>query len=211
MCRHHFPGNCRHLALHGVVNLGGVVKTLRRSNSLSRSVFSTAGSFGQEEEEEQGLMAQEEDTHREERTPRQQSRQWQCPSRSTTTSRFHTSTAIGGAGNPGPHSPVCVHPIPFFSKDFSRRTSSGGWDGWWLERPFLGRPDFSPKPWKTLHFSTKRCKIGVPQNGRSNHHPSHPPLDVLLFRGPAKRNTLVFFYGGFSFFLQIARVGGPGI
>ena len=48
-CRHHFPGNCRHLSpqsgVHGVVNLGGVVKTLRRSNSLSRSVFSTAGSF----------------------------------------------------------------------------------------------------------------------------------------------------------------------
>ena len=29
-----------------VVNLGGVVKTLRRSNSLSRTVFSTAGCFG---------------------------------------------------------------------------------------------------------------------------------------------------------------------
>ena len=29
-----------------MVNLGGVVKTLRRSNSLSRSIFSTVGSFG---------------------------------------------------------------------------------------------------------------------------------------------------------------------
>ena len=51
MCGRHFPGNCRHLSphrgVHGVVNLGGVVKTLRRSNSLSRTVFSTAGSFGQ--------------------------------------------------------------------------------------------------------------------------------------------------------------------
>ena len=28
------------------MNLGGVVKTLQRSNSLSRSIFSTAGSFG---------------------------------------------------------------------------------------------------------------------------------------------------------------------
>ena len=50
MCGRHFPGNCRHLSpqrgVHGVVNLGGVVKTLRRSNSLSRTVFSTAGSFG---------------------------------------------------------------------------------------------------------------------------------------------------------------------
>ena len=34
----HFPVNYRHLSsprrVHGVVNLGGVVKTLRRSNSL---------------------------------------------------------------------------------------------------------------------------------------------------------------------------------
>ena len=45
-----FPGFCRHSSpqrgFHSVVNTGGVVKTLRRSNSLSRSVFSTAGSFG---------------------------------------------------------------------------------------------------------------------------------------------------------------------
>ena len=38
LCRHHFPGNYRHFSsqrrVHGVVNLGGVVKTLRRSNSL---------------------------------------------------------------------------------------------------------------------------------------------------------------------------------
>ena len=51
VCGHLFPGNCKHLSpqrgVHGVVNLGGIVKTLRRSNSLSRSVFSTAGSFGQ--------------------------------------------------------------------------------------------------------------------------------------------------------------------
>ena len=32
--------------VHTVVNLGGVVKRLRRRNSLSRSVFSTAGFFG---------------------------------------------------------------------------------------------------------------------------------------------------------------------
>ena len=35
---HHFPGNYRHLSsqrkVHGVLNLGGVVKTLRRSNSV---------------------------------------------------------------------------------------------------------------------------------------------------------------------------------
>ena len=38
LCGHHFPGNYRHFSsqrrAHGVVNLGGVVKTLRRSNSL---------------------------------------------------------------------------------------------------------------------------------------------------------------------------------
>ena len=42
--------NCRHFSSQrrvcGVVNLGGVVETLRRSNSLSRSVLSTVGSFG---------------------------------------------------------------------------------------------------------------------------------------------------------------------
>ena len=32
--------------VHTIVILRGVVKTLRRSNSLSRSVFSMAGSFG---------------------------------------------------------------------------------------------------------------------------------------------------------------------
>ena len=32
--------------VHSVVNMGGVVKTLRCSNALSRSVFSTAGSLG---------------------------------------------------------------------------------------------------------------------------------------------------------------------
>ena len=53
LCGHHFPGNCRHFSsqrsIHSVLNLGGVVKTLRRSNSLSRSrsVFSRAGAFGQ--------------------------------------------------------------------------------------------------------------------------------------------------------------------
>ena len=32
--------------VHSIVNLGGVVKTLRIVNLLSRSIFSTAGSFG---------------------------------------------------------------------------------------------------------------------------------------------------------------------
>ena len=38
LCRPDFPGNYRHFTssrrVHGVVNLGGVAKTLRRSNSL---------------------------------------------------------------------------------------------------------------------------------------------------------------------------------
>ena len=54
LCGHHFPGNYRHFSsqrrVRGVLNLGGVVKTLRRSNSLyllsRRSNFSTEGSFG---------------------------------------------------------------------------------------------------------------------------------------------------------------------
>ena len=48
-CGHHFPGNYIHLSsqgrVHSIVNMGGVVKTLRHGNSLARSVFSTAGSF----------------------------------------------------------------------------------------------------------------------------------------------------------------------
>ena len=44
---HHFPWFCRQLSsqkrVRSVVNMGGVVKTLRRSNSLSRNVFSMAG------------------------------------------------------------------------------------------------------------------------------------------------------------------------
>ena len=48
--RHHFPWFCKELSSqkegHTVVIMGGIVKTLRHSNSLSRSVFSTAGSFG---------------------------------------------------------------------------------------------------------------------------------------------------------------------
>ena len=46
----HFSGFCRQRSpqrgVHSVVNMGGTVETLRRSNSLSRSIFSAAGSFG---------------------------------------------------------------------------------------------------------------------------------------------------------------------
>ena len=41
-----FAGIFPQRRVQGVVNLGGIVKTLRRSNSLSRSIFSTVGSFG---------------------------------------------------------------------------------------------------------------------------------------------------------------------
>ena len=51
-CVHHFPWNCKHISFqrraHGVVNMGGVVKTLWCSNSqffYRRSIFCTAGSF----------------------------------------------------------------------------------------------------------------------------------------------------------------------
>ena len=51
----------------------------------------------------------------------------------------------------------------------------GGWNG-----RFWGTP--------ILHLFVEKCcvfqgfgqKSGRPKNGRSNHHPSHPPLDVLL-------------------------------
>ena len=48
--RHPFPWFDKELSsqerVHTIVILRGVVKTLRRSNSLSRSVFGMAGSFG---------------------------------------------------------------------------------------------------------------------------------------------------------------------
>ena len=47
---HHFPWFFRHLSsqrrVHNVVKMAGVVKTLRHSHSLTRSVFSTAGPLG---------------------------------------------------------------------------------------------------------------------------------------------------------------------
>ena len=50
----------------------------------------------------------------------------------------------------------------------------GGWNGC-----FWGAP--------ILHLSVEKCfifqgfgqKSGRPKNGRSYHHPSHPPLDAL--------------------------------
>ena len=44
----------------------------------------------------------------------------------------------------------------------------------------FGAPRFLAKTLEIQHFATKICKIGAPQNSRSYHHPSHPPLDALL-------------------------------
>ena len=51
----------------------------------------------------------------------------------------------------------------------------GGWNG-----RFWGAPFFGQSPGKRSIFPQKDAKSGRPKNGRSNHHPSHPPLDVLL-------------------------------
>ena len=43
----------------------------------------------------------------------------------------------------------------------------------------LGRPDFAPFCGKMLYFPGFWPKSGRPKNGRSYHHPSHPPLVAL--------------------------------
>ena len=53
---------------------------------------------------------------------------------------------------------------------FSRRSSTGGWDGWWLERPFLGHPDFASFCGKMLCFPGFLPNIGAPQK-----RPFQPP------------------------------------
>ena len=54
----------------------------------------------------------------------------------------------------------------------------GGWNG-----RFWGAPILRQNPGKHCIFPQKAAKSGCPKNGRSNHHPSHPPLDVLLILG----------------------------
>ena len=54
----------------------------------------------------------------------------------------------------------------------------GGWDGWWEVRPFLGRPDFGPKPWKySVFFSQREATSARPKNGRS-----YPPIPSPMRR-----------------------------
>ena len=54
----------------------------------------------------------------------------------------------------------------------------GGWNG-----RFWGAPIFGQNPGKHSIFPQKDAKSGCPKNGRSNHHPSHPPVDALLPAG----------------------------
>ena len=51
----------------------------------------------------------------------------------------------------------------------------GGWNG-----RFWGTPILHLFVGKCCVFQGFGQKSGRPKNGRSNHHPSHPPLDVLL-------------------------------
>ena len=79
---------------------------------------------------------------------------------------------------------LCIQ--PFYQRQLGCSSSSlggrqvgdgmgGGWNG-----RFWGAPIFSQNPGKHCIFPQKDAKSGCPKNGRSNHHPSHPPLDVLL-------------------------------
>ena len=56
----------------------------------------------------------------------------------------------------------------------------GGWNG-----RFWGAPIFGQNPGKYCIFPQKDAKLGRPQNSRSYHHPSHPPLERPLIRGDA--------------------------
>ena len=44
---------------------------------------------------------------------------------------------------------------------------------------FCGAPIFGQNP---VIFAQKDAQLGRPNNGRPNHHPSHPPLDTRLDR-----------------------------
>ena len=50
-----------------------------------------------------------------------------------------------------------------------------------------GAPTFGQNPEKYSIVPPKDAKSGRPQNSRSYHHPSHPPVDALLFKG----NTII--------------------
>ena len=54
-------------------------------------------------------------------------------------------------------------------------------DGMGVGTAIFGAPRFCTFLWKNAVLSRVLVKNrGCPKNGRSNHHPSHPPLDVLL-------------------------------
>ena len=61
MCGHHFLGNRRQFSsqrsVHNVVNLGGVVKTLRRGNSLSIVFLVRLGPLGTRPKDKRDKMA----------------------------------------------------------------------------------------------------------------------------------------------------------
>ena len=152
------------------------------------------------------------------------------------------------------------------AEPLARRKQSGGWDGWWLERPFCGTPIFGQNPGKHSIFPQKDAKSGCPKirsfekgladrggwheeilhlpeiqasflypfsyallgegghisgelfglflavrlsptpsrqplfetsdkNGRSNHHPSHTPVDVLLLAKSDEQVSLEMMSG----------------
>ena len=61
---------------------------------------------------------------------------------------------------------------------------------------FWGAPIFGQNPEKYCILPQKDAKSGRPKNSRSYHHPSHPPVDALLFwcRGTSEC-TLVPVFG----------------
>ena len=83
--------------------------------------------------------------------------------------------------------PICfqnkseqIRETPFCRPLFRRDVKWGmGWV--MVGTAVFGAPRFFAKTLEnTAFFHKKMQKSGRPKNGRSNHHPSHPPLDVLL-------------------------------
>ena len=64
--------------------------------------------------------------------------------------------------------------------------------GWWLEWPFLGRPDFWPKPWKhTAFFHKIMQNRGAPKTAvlpTTTHPIPHSTSSALVAR--AVRNAI---------------------
>ena len=97
---------------------------------------------------------------------------------------------------------TCHSPIMFFffgggGSYVFQKASSGGWDGWWLERLFLGLPVFASFCGKTLYFTRFWPKIGAPQKRPSTHHIPHLTPSAFCRRGKERKDRVCLTLGNF--------------